>query len=475
MQRAVAALTPAVAAHLNENDRILVVCGSGNNGGDGLGLAAELHRLTYQVTVVCLALGEPSPDNRAMRERAQLLGLPLHDLAPGQPLPDLPAGRGGRVIIDAIFGTGLSRPISNELAQTVAQINDHPARRLAIDLPSGLPADGPAAGAVVRAHRTFSLGYPKYCLFSPAAADYLGEWQLAPFRLSDHYPTTLDGDRLLTTDELRKILRGRGSNDHKGTFGHALLVAGSYGRMGAALLSARGILRAGAGLLSVHVPRAGVLVLQTGLPEAMCRVDGHEYHLSDLGQFEPAAYDAVAAGPGLGQDPLTARALGQLLDAYRRPLVLDADALNLIAARGWLRRIPPGSILTPHPKEFARLFGDAPDDFARWELQRRVARKHGLVLLLKTGYTSVATPGGKLYFNPTGNPGMATAGSGDTLTGIITGLLAQGYTPTDAARLGVYLHGLAGDLAAARLGQEPLLAGDLTDYLGAAYARLRTG
>ena len=276
----------------------------------------------------------------------------------------------------------------------------------------------------------------------------------------------------LYADDLRPLLKRRGPQDHKGTFGHALLVAGSFGKMGAAILAARAVLRSGAGLVTCHVPRSGYEILQISFPEAMCTVDAHRYHASEVGALQ--TYRAIGVGPGLGTAPLTVNVLEDLLKRSPVPLVLDADALNILAAhKHLLDLIPRGSILTPHPKEFTRLFGELTEEGARRRVQREEAKSRGITILHKTGNTEIAIPDGTVYQNTTGNPGMGTAGTGDVLTGLLTGLLAQGYAPNVAARLGTYLHGLAGDLAARELGQEFLVADDVVRHIGAAYRALR--
>ena len=258
------------------------------------------------------------------------------------------------------------------------------------------------------------------------------------------------------------LLEGRVPADH------ALLLLGSYGKMGAAVLASRACLRAGAGLVSVRVPRCGYDILQIAIPEVMVSADRHQYLLSLIPDLE--GYAAIGVGCGLGQKKVTRKALLDLLKKADQPLVIDADALNILGKHPeWQRHIPKGSILTPHPKEFERLFGKTSNGFERNELQGKKAKELGIHIVLKGAHTCTAAPDGSCYFNSTGNPGMATAGSGDVLTGIITGILAQGYAPLEAALLGVYLHGLAGDLAAKEWGQEAMVAGDITERLGAAY------
>ena len=470
MERAATAWTAAFMDHYPAKDReIVVVAGPGNNGGDGLVIARLLRFEAYSVRLVYLDLGQASTDNQANQRRARDVGVPRRDWKPGEPLPQFPAAS---VVIDAIFGTGLSRPATGDLAALIAHLNaDTFITRVAVDLPSGLYADAPAEGTVVEAHRTLSLGYPKLALFAAANAKFLGKWELVSFSLSTNYvPGSQVQSHMLEAAKMAGLLRLRGSSDHKGTFGHALLVAGAYGKMGAAVICARSVLRGGAGLVTTHIPRSGYEIMQISFPEAMCSVDVHKYHFTSVEVSE--RYATVGVGPGLGKDEATAKGLAGLLADYAKPMVLDADALNLLAENGWIDRVPAGSILTPHPKEFERLFGETANDFARWELQRQQARETGLVILCKTSHTSIATPDGKVYFNTTGNPGMGTGGTGDALTGLLTGLLAQGYTASVAARLGVYLHGLAGDLAAEQLEQESLLAEDVVSHFGRAFRQL---
>ena len=451
----------------------VVLCGPGNNGGDGWVIAEALRARQARVTVWDAQLGERSADNAhyAARYRAGT-GARVVELRDGDAAPELPEGT---VLVDALFGSGLSRPVTGYWAALIEHVNASTTTVVvSIDLPSGLFAAQPTDSAVIRATHTLSFQLPKLAFFASASAAALGEWEVLDIGLDAAAIAAAETPYyLLEAAELTAHLRPRHPFDHKGTFGHALLLAGSRGKMGAAILSARAVLRAGAGLVTAQVPRCGYQIMQIAFPEAMCYVDRHQFFLTEL-PADLAPYRAVGAGPGLGTDPLTAALLEELLDRYDRPLLLDADALNLLAQRPeWLHRLPAGSLLTPHPKEFERLFGPTSDDFARWELQRERAQELGVFIILKMGYTAIATPDGRLYFNPTGNPGMGTGGTGDVLTGVLTGLLAQRYSPSAAARLGVYLHGLAGDLAATAITQEALLADDVIRHLGAAFRHLR--
>lgn len=472
MERAAVAWTERFTTIFPASHReVVIVAGTGNNGGDGLAIARLLRLADRTVNIIHARVGSPSNDNLTNLQRAKATGVPVRVLNEGDDLPNI---ADGSLLIDALFGTGLSRPIEGYWAELIDHLNRMPVTRVAVDLPSGLSADERSVGAVFRADLTLSLGYPKLALFAPASSPFLGRWVLVGFRVHHAFVDGLPAAgtyEMLTGPTVSKLLKLRHANDHKGTFGHALLVAGAYGKMGAAVISARSVLRAGAGLVTTHVPRAGYEIMQITFPEAMCSIDDHRYHFTGIKGVDK--YDAVGVGPGLGTDGSTAKGLHKLIEHYRKPMVIDADALNILAAKPeWLDQLPKNSLLTPHPKEFERLFGPAEDDFARWRVQSESAVRYGLVVLLKTGFTSIATPDGKLYFNTTGNPGMGTGGTGDALTGILTGLLAQGYYPTDAATLGVYLHGLAGDTAADELEQESLLAEDLVNSLGKAYKQL---
>ncbi len=409
MERAATAWTHHFCQIYPQKDRpITVLAGPGNNGGDGLVIARLLRLETYDVRILLASIAPASPDNSANQRRAKDVGVPLRVLQDNAPFPNYPAGS---IVIDALFGTGLSRPIEGYWGRLIDHLNAAWVVRVAVDLPSGLYADRPSEGHIVRAHRTLSLGYPKPALFSPANTGYLGRWKLVPFAVADGYVEGLSVDHhMLTEGVIAALLKQRHASDHKGTFGHALLVAGSFGKMGAAVICARAVLRAGAGLVTTHVPRIGYEIMQISFPEAMCSVDDHRYHFTSVTEdLDP--YATIGIGPGLGTDESTRAGLDQLIAAYRKPMVIDADALNLLAqAPGRLADLPAGSILTPHPKEFERLFGKTEDDFSRWELQRGKARELGLVIVLKTGSTSIATPDGTLYFNTTGNPGMGTGG-----------------------------------------------------------------
>ncbi|RTQ53599.1 NAD(P)H-hydrate dehydratase [Hymenobacter gummosus] len=474
MERAAAAFTDWFCQRLSpaEAGEVLVVCGPGNNGGDGLVAARLLHHGGYRVQVALLPADKHSADFELNRQRLPA-AVPVAEWAPAQ----LPAVAPGTVVVDALFGTGLNRPLTGAAAALVAHLNTSKARIVSIDLPSGLLADAPqpADSPVVQARHTITFELPKLALLLPQNARYVGRWQALPIGLSPQFLAEADTDTyLIDVTLLAGRLPARPTFSHKGTFGHALLLAGSRGKLGAAVLAARSCLHGGVGLLTVQVPAVGYAVLQTAVPEAMCLADAHKHELSELPDLKP--YNAVGLGPGIGQDDATRAVLEELLCTAPVPLVLDADALNLLGAnRSLLDLLPPDTLLTPHPKEFERLTEPARDDYHRLELLRDFARRHRCYVLLKGAYSCLATPDGQRYFNTTGNPGLATGGTGDVLTGLALALRAdKRLSPLDAALLATYAHGRAADLAAVHTGQAGLTAGALPHYIGRALQELTT-
>ncbi|MBV8252458.1 MAG: NAD(P)H-hydrate dehydratase [Chitinophaga sp.] len=472
MERAASRCTTWIEEHFSPKNPIYIFCGKGNNGGDGLAIARQLLQLGYEAAAWTIQ-GQTSPDHAAnllrLQESYPDKVHPLNDL---QAFPTLPAGA---LIVDALFGTGLNKPIDGWMAGVVHHINNLRQKHtiIAIDTPSGLCADSSSLHTpVVQAHYTLSFETWKLAFLMPENAAVTGQVHILPIGLHPDYLTHTPARFHLTDQEtIRTIYQPRDPFGHKGIYGHALLIAGCYGKMGAALLAARSCLRAGVGLLTCHVPTSGYQIMQLGEPAAMCITDSEIQHSTHFHEdIAEGKYTTVGIGPGLGSHQQTALSLEKLLENFRQPMVLDADALNIISVYPYLLyRIPQGSILTPHPKEFERLFGKTANDFERLELLSSKSQELGIYILLKGRYSAMACPDGSVYFNPTGNPGMATGGSGDVLTGILTALLAQRYTPKAAIILGVWIHGFAGDLAAASLSQEAMTAGDITSHLGSAF------
>jgi ADP-dependent NAD(P)H-hydrate dehydratase / NAD(P)H-hydrate epimerase len=449
-----------------------IFCGPGNNGGDGLAVARILNRRFYAVKVYRCHLSEQfSQDHLVNLQRLpQHNEVPVLDLPENAALPKIPAED---ILIDAILGTGLNRPLSAYWGSLLQHFSQHPGPKIAIDTPSGLNADGKTTGPTFYADYTLSFEVPKLAFLLPDNEPTVGEWKIESIGLHPGFLAEAATPYYYIDEKLlHGVLKKRPRHAHKGLFGHALLIAGSYGMVGAALLSGRATLRSGAGLLTIHAPSCAYPILQMGLPEAMASVDRHQFNFSEFPPMDK--YAAVGIGSGLGQKEHSVRALEDFLrEIGQKPLVIDADALNIIAAQGWQHRLPQGCIITPHPKEFARLFGQTKDDFETLQVQQEKSKEHGIFIIRKGAFTTLSTPDGRVFFNSTGNPGMATAGSGDVLTGVLTGLLAQGYDTEMAASLGIYLHGLAGDLAAESLGHEALLAGDIVDKLGRAFGEMR--
>ena len=459
-----------------EAGEVLILCGPGNNGGDGLALARRLHRGGYAVRVSLLPSGKYSADYQHNRQRLPA-AVPVAELQAGA-LPDIEPGA---VVVDALFGTGLARPLAGLAAAVVAHLNAAQAHVVAVDLPSGLLADAPQpdpTAPVVRAIHTVSFGLPKLAFMLPQNAEFVGEWHIEDIGLDEQFITEATTSWHYTdAATIAGTMPKRAKFAHKGTFGHALLLAGSRGKMGAAVLSAGACLRGGVGLLTAHIPGCGYEIFQIARPEAMCLTDAQADFISELPDLKP--YQAIGIGPGLGQTDAALAVLRQLLQATATaekflPVVIDADALNLLGRhRELLALLPENTVLTPHFKEFERLTEPARDDYHRLELLRAFAQKHRCLVVLKGACTCLATPTGELHFNSTGNPGMGTGGSGDVLTGLLLALRAnRQLTPFAAARLGVYAHGRAGDLAAASTGEAGLIAGDLVRYLGPALAVL---
>jgi NAD(P)H-hydrate epimerase len=446
-----------------------IYCGKGNNGGDGLALARMLSNLDCLVTVHILEFGSIGTED-FQANLARLHSTPVEVRfvqGPGH-FHTIPAGD---IVIDALLGSGLNRKLDGVTAQLVNHLNASGNEIISIDIPSGLFVSRSSKGnTVVRAAHTLSFQVYKPAFLMPENEAFVGEVHILDIGLHPGYLDSLQSEaELLDPTIIGAIYKPRKSFAHKGNFGHALLVAGSYGKMGAAVLAANACLRSGSGLLTCDIPGSGYPILQTALPEAMLVMDPDERIHTKVPDGVDK-YSVVGVGPGLGQEGPTVAFFRGLLQRYRKSMVIDADALNILASHpDWLEMLPPYSILTPHPKEFERLFGPSADDYARLEKAREQARKYGVIIVLKGHYTHIAMPGGKSYFNSTGNAGMAKGGSGDVLTGILTALLGQSYSPGEAALLGVYLHGLAGDLAADSHSQESMLPSDLTAHLGKAF------
>lgn len=456
-----------------ENNSVVIFCGIGNNGGDGLAIARLLHRKYYNVKIFLCAISTTTSADfqKNLKRLPRRYAIPVETLAVDSSFPKLSETD---IIIDALFGIGLNRPIEGYWSTLITYLNKLTNTTISIDMPSGLVADQPSrSNVIIEADYTISFELPKLAFFFPENQNFVGECYILPIGLNSSFIDSSESvNYFLTAKQITSLLKKRKKFDHKGVFGHALLIGGSYGMVGAILLAGKACLRSGAGLVSIHAPHSAYEILQINFPEGIVSVDPHQYYYSQNPVLSP--YKAIGCGCGLNQKPSSQKALQELLEKATVPIVLDADALNIIAANpNWKSLIPKNSILTPHIKEFSRLFGPSENDFKRNELQKKMAVEYQLFIILKGANTCIATPEGLCYFNTTGNPGMATAGSGDVLTGILTSLLAQGYAPIEVCQIGVFLHGMAGDIAASHLGHASLIASDIVKYLGLAFKEVQ--
>lgn len=475
VERAATVFIHEFSRRYSKQTRVIIFAGQGNNGADALAIARLLTDESFRVeTYLFNPTDHLSFDCELNKQR--LLNMEKIEFTE---VKDnfVPPTLGERdVVIDGLFGSGLNRPLSGGFPALVNYINQSEANIVAIDIPSGLFGEdnrSNEADYIIRANLTLTFGFPKLAFLLPENEQYVGEWKVLDIGLHPEIvASTPTPFALVTEEDIAAVFQPRGRFAHKGTFGHALLVAGSRGKMGAALLAARACLRSGSGLLTVHIPQRGEQIIQAAFPEAMLSFDPHPEYFTAVP--DTTAYSAIGIGPGLGQHLESAVALERLLQPTGKPVVLDADALNLIASNNdLLNRIPPRSILTPHPKEFDRIAGESNSSYERLIKAQAFAIEHKLSVVLKGAYTATCTSTGNVYFNDSGNPGMATAGSGDVLTGVILGLLAQNIEPETAAVAGVFLHGMAGDLAAVYHSEESMIAGDITDMLGKAFKQIR--
>lgn len=474
MERAATALTHAITQRWPATKPVTVFSGPGNNGGDALAVARMLSVKGYLVEVYLLnPKGELSPDCQTNKELLQGTGVTFTEITGAFQPPVLTENH---LVIDGLFGSGLNKPLRSGYAGIVKYINAHNCTVVAIDMPSGLMGEDNTPNdpdSIIRAHHTFSLQLPKLAFFFADNAPYVGRWHLLDIGLSlDAISDTETPYRLMEEDEIRNSIKQRSRFAHKGHFGHAMLVAGSRGMAGASILSAKACLRSGVGLLTVHAPSMNNSMLQTAVPEAMVDADIHTEHFAE--SVDSNAYAAIGIGPGLGTSQETKFAVIAQIQSCHKPMVIDADALNILAAHRQVlfNELPRNTILTPHPGEFDRLVGQSDNAYERLMKALELARETKAHIVLKGAYTAIVAPDGSCAFNPTGNPGMATGGSGDVLTGIILALLSQGYAAGEAARIGVYVHGLAADIAAERFTEIAMTAGDIIACLPEAWKRL---
>jgi len=492
MERAGLAVAEKVRA-IFEKKKVIVLAGGGNNGGDGIAAARNLHNWGWHVRVLLmLRENKLSPDCLSQYRMAKHSGVVI-EFRKGVTEKDLH----GSLVIDALLGTGINKEVTSFMAEVIRFLNAADVKVMAVDIPSGISSDsGQIMGAAVQADFTVSFGLPKIGHILYPGAHYSGQLYVEDIG----FPEELLSSESLGVETIEKksavlLIPERPGYSHKGDYGHVLVIAGSRGKTGAALMTARACLRAGAGLVTLGVPETLVDILQSRVTEEMVMP------LSDSGKgvLSARAYDQIrdfldtradvlAIGPGITADENTAELIKRILETVTVPMVLDADAINLLAGRkDLLKKVKAPVILTPHAGEMARLLtsavGNALKDKDKKELRfeiernrinlaRATAMETGAYFVLKGAPTIVADPEGRIFINTTGNPGMATAGSGDVLTGMLAGLLGQGMHPLDASRLAVYLHGLAGDAAAMAQGMHSLIASDIIESIPRAFLSL---
>jgi NAD(P)H-hydrate epimerase len=473
MERASTAVFNYIVEKTQFKGNIMVFCGPGNNGGDGLAVARMLAGIPerFLVEVFLFDFGkELSGSTKTNLERLLEMGKVLVKYP--NAIESFPAITKDVLVVDALFGSGINRPLTGLAALVVERINRSYAYILSIDIPSGLMGEDNRQNFpenIIHSKKTLTFQFPKLSLLLPENVTFVGDLEVLDIGLhQDAINKIASSFHYIDQDEIDHRIVTRKKFSHKGNFGHALLISGSYGKMGAAVLASKACLRSGAGLLTVHVPHGTYSIVQTAIPEAMCSIDDSDLMFTGINDLE--SYSAVGIGPAIGLKVNTQRGFHRLLSEIKVPLVVDADAINLLGLNhDWLKELPEGTILTPHPKEFSRIAGEFETGYERIEQAISLAKELNIFIVLKGAHTAIVCPNGEVWFNSTGNPGMATAGSGDVLTGVILGLLSQGYSSKDATIIGVYIHGLAGDIAKNKEGEVSLIASDIVCNLGKAF------
>lgn len=477
MERAAKVLTRAITHRWPQTVPVITFAGPGNNGGDALAVSRMLTEQGYQVHTFLFNInGHLSADCAENKRRLLDNKKSKNSFVEVTQEFDPPQLGKGILVIDGLFGSGLNKPLNGGFASLVKYINASAAEVVSIDMPSGLMTEDNTYNVrtnIIHADLTLTLGHKKLSMLFPEDQQFVGDLEVLDINLSREGIDKIEAHyTLIEEDDVRRLMLSRSPFAHKGNMGHALIIAGSYGMAGAAILATEACLRSGAGKVYCHTPRKNVPILQSTVPEAVLQIDHEETTFSEAVDTED--FQAVGIGPGLGTGEQTAVAIIAQIRRTQCPLVCDADAINIIANhRAWMQQLPKDIILTPHPKEFDRLEGRSADSFEQLSKARDLSQRISAYIILKGHYSALCCPDGHIVFNTTGNAGMATAGSGDVLTGILTGLLARGYSHRDACIVGMYLHGLAGDLAVQELGEESLIARDIIRYLPKAFLKLK--
>ena len=472
IERVAEGVADEISSRWRSNKPTMVFAGPGNNGADALGAARLLFERGFRPEVFLFNIGgdKLSTDCAASRDRmlAEVPDIIFHEVKDRFSMPKITTNH---LVIDGLFGSGLREELQGGFKSLVQYINDENATVVSIDLPSGMFGDWNPQIVnrnTIHATLTLAIQFPRISFFIPDNAELIGEWKIIDIGLSEKAIATSPANFCLVEQrDVHRRLRHRKEFASKADFGSGILYAGSYGMMGAAILAARGALRAGVGKLTVNSPKCGYQIMQSSVPEALFRHNRGEINIIDI--HPERDFSAIAVGPGIGTNELTVKAVEDFLASINQPVILDADALNCIAIKpSILNTIPVLSILTPHAGEFDRLFGPQPSAEARLRKAIEMAKYYNIQIILKGRYTAIVRPDGKVYFNSSGCPAMATAGSGDVLTGVLLSMLAQGYPAELASLIAVYVHGLAGEMAAAEQGEYGVTAGDIASYIGKA-------
>ncbi|MDZ4759111.1 MAG: NAD(P)H-hydrate dehydratase [Bacteroidota bacterium] len=467
MERAAEKCVHWLFANIPHSKKYHIICGKGNNGGDGLVIAKILNMMNFSVELYIVEHAtNASPDFEFwFKDLSKNIAVKhISDNNANWPIFDKDA-----ILIDAIFGSGLSTPLEGWIADFIIHLNKQKANKISIDIPSGLPADlcdtSLYKGAIIKADITLTFQIPKLSFLLPDTGNFANHFEVLDIGLDKVYEKEIATNyHYITISDIKPIIKHHQKFEHKGTRGHALLICGSLGMTGAAILSAKSCLLSGAGLCSVHLPDTERLALHAALPEALWL---------EMLDSNIEKYNSIACGCGIGQHEYATTLVDWALQ-QNIPTVFDADALNIIAQQHWLKRLTPNTIITPHVKEFERLCNsNSPRRTTgkqRLELQIQMAKGYHIIIVLKGAHTSIALPDGTIYFNSTGNPILATGGSGDVLTGMIAANLTQGYTPSDAAMAAVFTHGLAADELAKE--KEYILSGEVAEKIPYVLKRL---
>lgn len=476
MERAASECTNWISKRLNRSYTFHIFCGPGNNGGDGLAISRMLTQAGYTCKTYATHSENRSHDCQINLDRLISSHPESVVFLDDQILPEITPGR--NIFVEALFGSGLNRPIQGPSKNLIELLNQQTGLRIAIDIPGGLHSDmAPTPDTTIfKADHTLSFQLIKRSFLHRESVQFTGEVHLLDIQLDRNFIDSAETDyHYLDTDSLKKVYSPRNPFDHKGTYGNALIAAGQYGMMGAAILASRASMKSGAGKTISLIPACGLNSLQSATPEVTCITAGSN-HLSNVSHdghsrtLDLSEFTSIAIGPGIGTDSETAGFMFQIIEEATDPMILDADALNILAEhRDWLNKLPPHTIITPHPGEFRRLFGETTNSFDQLDLARQKAAEHNIIIVLKGHHTTINLPDGTTWYNMTGNAGMATGGSGDVLTGILAGLLAQGYSPEATAKIAVWIHGYAADLALRTESVESLIASDIVTHLGAAF------